>query len=134
MQNIKKISQKQFKKALITAKLQNKIYQSKNIILYNNVISSKESLCALDLNKFSKNFIQAFKNIIFKFPAKINIYDNNFSFLNDFNDLNSIIIKNNNLVLKNLKNKKIINSISYINVYKSLLSLSNSFFYFSKFI
>ncbi len=133
MLTLKKISPKQFKKKLITAKLQNKILNSKNIVLYNTVLNPTEDLSAFDLNKFSKNFIEAFKNITFKFPAKVKIYDNN-SFLKDFNNFNSVAIKNNNLLLKNVANKKIINNISYVHVYKSLSSLLNPFFYFSKFI
>jgi len=137
LSNIEKISHKQLKKTLITAKLQNKIFHSKNIVLYNNVLSfnkNKSFSSSFDLNKFSKNFFNAFKNVIFKFPAKVKIYDNNFCFLNDFADFSSIVIKNNNLVLKNIKNSKIIQNFSYVHVYKLLFSLINPFFYFSKFI
>lgn len=133
MLKLEKISHKQFKKKLITAKLQNKILKSKNIVLYNTVLQAKEDSSALDLNKFSKNFIQAFKNIIFKFPAKVKIYEDN-SFLNDFTNFSSIAIKNNNLLLRNIVNNKIVSNSSYVHVYKSISSLTNSFFYFSKFI
>lgn len=133
MLKLEKISHKQFKKKLITAKLQNKILKSKNIVLYNTVLQAKEDSSALDLNKFSKNFIQAFKNIIFKFPAKVKIYEAN-SFLNDFTNFSSIAIKNNNLLLRNIVNNKIVSNSSYVHVYKSISSLTNSFFYFSKFI
>ena len=133
MLKLEKISHKQFKKKLITAKLQNKILKSKNIVLYNTVLHSKEDASALDLNKFSKNFIQAFTSIIFKFPAKVKIYEDN-SFLKDFTNFSSIAIKNNNLLLKNVVNNKIISNSSYAHVYKSFSSLTNSFFYFSKFI
>lgn len=131
--SIEKISNKRFKKRLITAKLQNKIIQSKSIVLSNVVLNPLKTNSSVDLNKFSKNFINIFKNIIFKFPAKVSTYNEN-AFLTDFNNFGSIIVKNNNLLLKYITNKKLINNFVYFNTYKQLSSTINPFFYFSKFI
>ncbi len=131
--SIEKVSNKRFKKRLITAKLQNKINQSKSVVLSNVVLNSTKVNSSVDLNKFSKNFINIFKNIVFKFPAKVSTY-NDTAFLADFNNFGSIIVKNNNLLLKHITNKKLINNLVYFNTYKQLSNTINPFFYFSKFI
>lgn len=129
----KKISNKQFRKTLITAKLLNKISNSKNIILSNVILNSTSLSTKADLNKFSQNFLNSFKGLVFKFPAKLNLYENN-AFIQDFKELRSIFVKNNNLLIKCVLNKSVYRNFLPVNVFKQLSISLNSLFYFTKFI
>ncbi len=124
----KKISNKQFKKSLITAKLKQKIDKAP-IVIFNNVMNTGENLNTLDktvgLSKYSKPFIRDLQAIVIKFPFKLSVYTSNSCFLT-LKNINSLIIKHKNILLKYVNNKTIKDNFNYLTVFKKASVLLNS--------